>query len=126
MSINQKLKSAFRFNALFSAICAVLLLSAANWWASQFGLTEAIWVQAGAIGLILFAGYLVWISSTQQQPKASIGSIIVSDWAYVVGAIGAIVVGWSGISPIGVSFLLITALVVAIAAEWQRRAAFFN
>lgn len=124
MLINPKLKTAFRFNALFSAICAALLLSTANWWANQFGLTEVFWVQAGAVTLILFAAYLFWVSSTQEQPKVSISGIIFSDWAYVFGALTAIAFAWSGISIIGMSFLLITSLIVAIAAEWQRRAAF--
>lgn len=124
MLINSNLKAAFRFNASFSTLCAILLLSATNWWALQFGLSELLLIQIGGVGLMVFAAYLVWLSSTKEQPKASINSVIYSDWAYVVAALIAAIVAWGSISDIGASFLIITAIIVAIAAEWQRRAAF--
>ncbi len=124
MSVNPKLKLAFRFNALFSASCATVLLLTANWWANQFGLDEVIWIYLAALGLLLFASYLVWLSTTQRQPKEAVVSIIISDWAYVFAALLGVVIGWTVISAMGVGFLVITSVVVAIAAEWQRRAAF--
>jgi hypothetical protein len=124
MLINSNLKAAFRFNASFSTICAILLLSATNWWALQFGLSDGLLIQIGGVGLMVFAGYLVWLSSTKKQPKASINSVIYSDWAYVIAALIAAIVAWGAISDIGASFLITTAIIVAIAAEWQRRAAF--
>jgi len=124
MQINSNLKTAFRFNASFSTLCAILLLSASNWWALQFGLSDELLIQIGGVGLMVFAGYLVWLSSTKKQPKASINSVIYSDWAYVIAALIAAIVAWGAISDIGASFLITTAIIVAIAAEWQRRAAF--
>ncbi len=124
MQINSNLKTAFRFNASFSTLCAILLLSASNWWALQFGLSDGLLIQIGGVGLMVFAGYLVWLSSTKKQPKASINSVIYSDWAYVIAALIAAIVAWGAISDVGASFLIITAIIVAIAAEWQRRAAF--
>ena len=124
MLINSNLKTAFRFNASFSTLCAILLLSATNWWALQFGLSDVLLIQIGGVGLMAFAAYLVWLSSTKEQPKASINSVIYSDWAYVIAALIAAIVAWGAISDVGASFLIITAIIVAIAAEWQRRAAF--
>jgi hypothetical protein len=124
MQINSNLKTAFRFNASFSTLCAILLLSASNWWALQFGLSDGLLIQIGGVGLMVFAGYLVWLSSTKKQPKASINSVIYSDWAYVIAALIAAIVAWGAISDVGASFLITTSIIVAIAAEWQRRAAF--
>jgi hypothetical protein len=124
MQINSNLKTAFRFNASFSTLCAIWLLSASNWWALQFGLSDGLLIQIGGVGLMVFAGYLVWLSSTKKQPKASINSVIYSDWAYVIAALIAAIVAWGAISDVGASFLITTSIIVAIAAEWQRRAAF--
>jgi len=124
MEINSSLRNAFRFNALFSIGCATFLLFLADWWSIQFGLDGPVLVQLGSVGLIAFAAYLLWMSSTSKQSKSSIWSIIISDWGYVIAASIAIVFGMSFMSIEGIGFLTVTAVVVTIAAEWQRRVAF--
>lgn len=123
MEVTKNLRNAFRFNALFSAVCAICLLLASSWWALQFGDIDSLFVAIGGIGLIVFAAYLTWVSSTAKQPKFSILSIIVSDWLYVIGAALVLLFAWEFLSVAGVGFLASTGLVVSVAAEWQRRAA---
>lgn len=123
MEITKNLRNAFRFNALFSIVCAFCLLVASSWWALQFGKIDSLYVNIGGIGLIVFAGYLIWISSTSKQPTFSILSIIASDWFYVIGTVLALLFAWEFLSVAGASFLASTGLVVSVAAEWQRRAA---
>jgi hypothetical protein len=124
MKLNSGLKTAFRFNALFSVGCAALLLILAEWWAIQFGLQDPLYIQLGAVGLIIFAVYLAWLSITKQQPKASIVGVIISDWGYVAAALSGVIFAFSALSVEALLFLCLTSVVVATAAEWQRRAAF--
>ena len=108
----------------FQLVVRPFLLFLADWWSIQFGLDGPVLVQLGSVGLIAFAAYLLWMSSTSKQSKWSILSIIISDWGYVIAASMAIVFGMSFMSIEGIGFLTVTAVVVTIAAEWQRRAAF--
>ncbi|MBV1909306.1 MAG: hypothetical protein KUG78_08285 [Kangiellaceae bacterium] len=124
IEVNSKLKRALRFNALFSSICALALLMAADWWTAQFGLPASMYVIAGGVGLLLFAANLIWVSSSERQKKVKILGIIASDWGYVIGAVAALLLAASFMTAIAMAFLGFTALVVTIAAEWQRRAAF--
>jgi hypothetical protein len=124
MKLNPNLKHAFRFNALFSTLCALTLMTLSEWWAVQFGLQDDLYVQIGAAGLIIFAIYLGWLSLTSQQPKSSIIGVIVSDWGYVLAAVVGGILAFNMISVEALLFLGLTSLVVSVAAEWQRRAAF--
>ena len=124
MEINANLQNAFRFNAIFSTVCALTLIALTDFWSAHFASINNIYILLSSVGLFVFAGYLLWFSSRKQQPRLSVLAIIASDWLYVIAALVILLLAFNSLSFIAIVFLLVTAFVVALAAEWQRRAAF--
>lgn len=124
MEINANLQNAFRFNATFSTVCALILIALTDFWSAHFASINRIYIVCSALGLFAFAGYLMWFSSRNRQPRFPVLAIIASDWLYVVAALVVILLAFNSLSSIAIVFLLVTSFVVALAAEWQRRAAF--
>ncbi|MBL4866677.1 MAG: hypothetical protein JKY67_09920 [Pseudomonadales bacterium] len=122
MVTNYSLKLAFRTNALFSVLSATVMVLASSWVVSQLGGLSEIWLYAGAVALLVFAGQLIWMSLMPSQKSLLVGYVIVSDWLFVMGVVLGIFLYGEFISTTGHLMLIAVATAVALLALWQNRA----
>ncbi len=119
MSLLRSLPKALIFNAIFSSICGILLITLADWWSMQLAAINPNWILAGGAMLILFAGQLVLMVKLERFESPLVMSVIVSDLGYVAFAIAIVVWQFGQLSVYGIIFLLATAVVVGDLAAWQ-------
>lgn len=112
------LKRALLGNAVFSAICGLLIVVFdTRIVAMMTDLQHHLW----PLGLMLlgFAGSLLWFSTRPTISSAWVTSVIVADLAWVAGTVG-LLVGWHGmLTAAGLWILAVVGLLVFAFAELQ-------
>lgn len=121
MNNNALLIRALRFNAVFSASSALLLLLAGPWFAAQLGLTSVFPVYATAGLLAVFAWRLGNIVRTRRINDVEIIAIIISDLAWVAGSVVLVALFFSSLTTTGLLLVDIVALAVLYFAIQQIR-----
>lgn len=114
----RKLNRVLKLNAAFSALCAVDLLLFSELIAGYMGGFSPIYLQVIAVGLIGFAGVVLWISQQQDNLEWAM-SIVHSDRAWVIGSILLLIFGHSWFSSAGLLMIGGVAVIVAGFGETQ-------
>jgi hypothetical protein len=86
--------------------------------ADLFGYPAALLVPAG-VGLVVFAGWLVYSATRPAVSRAGAGVIIVGNLLWVVASVVLVLSGWSDPTALGVGFVLAQAAAVAGLAALQ-------
>lgn len=106
------LRLALRSNAAFSTSCALIALSTAEPLAAWLGVPDPELLIGLGIQLLVFAAFLVWLSTRARiQPAIALG-VIAADAAWVVGTVPVVALG--GLSSPGVFVALGIADAVAL------------
>jgi len=110
-------------NALSTAGCALAMLLGRGFLYTLFGLTSPMWFDVLAVGLLAYAAAL-WIASRQESisPRSLLAFALVDD-AWVVGSVIALELFWVDMAPFARILTIAVALVVAVFALLQFRAA---
>lgn len=121
MSGNSLLLRALRMNAIFSAISALIMLSAGGWIAAQLGLGGATVIYIVAGMLLLFALQLGNIVRTDKIRRWEIISIIGGDIAWILGSAVFIALFYRSMTTTGLWLVDSVAVVVLYFAVQQIR-----
>jgi ribosome-associated toxin RatA of RatAB toxin-antitoxin module len=105
-------------NALFSGGCGLLLLAAATALTVPLGL-PAWWLAGVGVGLLAFAGLLLWILAEPRRLAAGGRAALAADLAWVVGAVVVLVGFPSVLTPTGRTALTMLTGVVALLTSSQ-------
>jgi hypothetical protein len=110
-------------NALSTAGCALAMLLGRGFLYTLFGLTSPMLFDVLAVGLLAYAAAL-WIASRQESisPRSLLAFALVDD-AWVVGSVIALELFWVDMAPFARILTIAVALVVAVFALLQFRAA---
>ncbi len=110
-------------NALSTAGCALAMLLGRRFLYSLFGLTSPMLFDVLAVGLLAYAAAL-WIVSRQDSisPRSLLAFALVDD-AWVVGSVIVLELFWVEMAPAARILTIAVALVVAVFALLQFRAA---
>ena len=74
----ERLSVALQGNAVFSLICALLILIAHDAVLSWLG-NDALHIRWLGFGLLAFAAYLVWMSRSEHLPRTLVAGVIAGD-----------------------------------------------
>jgi len=86
MNTLPSLKILFRANVLFSTACALDLFLFTGHFARWMGISENVYLQLLAGGLIGFAAFVFWVSSQSPISKHLALQVIAADLSWVVGS----------------------------------------
>ena len=112
------LKRALLVNAAFSAISGLLIVSFDQRIAEFIGYA-AISLWPMGVMLLGFGAYLLWFATRRTMNSVSVISVIVSDFAWVLGTV-ILLVGWNSmISVAGIWLLAVIGMIVFLLAELQ-------
>ena len=95
------LKRAFLCNAAFSTITGGTMALAPGAIAAAIGLPWASLVFLTGAGLLLFAGYLVWLSRIAELPAVSAWLVVAGDLVWVVASFAGLALFFGDIPTIG-------------------------
>ncbi|MCW8877358.1 MAG: hypothetical protein OQJ89_11030 [Kangiellaceae bacterium] len=113
-----KLEKVLKLNAMFSVLCAIDMLIFSDLIASFMGFNQPIILQIIAVGLILFGGFVFWLSRNLPNQK-QVESVVWMDRSWVLGSIILLVVANSSLSYAGITLVATVAVIVAAFAETQ-------
>jgi hypothetical protein len=116
------LKTLFRANALFSIACAIDALVFTQYFAQWMGITQPIYLQLLGVGLVLFAGYVIWVSARPAISKPLALQIIAADLSWVVGTVLLLTLNPFGFTMIGQTIVLVIGMIVLAFAVLQIKA----
>ncbi|MFQ5548449.1 MAG: hypothetical protein ACE5FV_09165 [Woeseia sp.] len=121
MKAKRRILRVLSVNAVFSAVSALLMLSAAGWVARQLGIDSAVPVYVVAGLLLGFALQLGNIVRTRRIRTWEITGIISGDIAWVVASVVLAGLHYQSISTSGLMLIDIVALAVLFLAMAQIR-----
>lgn len=88
MNANDRLlRLTLRANATFSTMCAVTALIGAGRLASALGIPDPAFLPVLAVNLLVFAGFLVWLSVREVISPALGWAVVVADVLWVLGTV---------------------------------------
>lgn len=117
----KKLKFWLRFNAVFSTVCAIILL-VDNYQIQQvFGFENSMVLPVLSIGLLPFAGYVYWVSRQHPIMEKHVRSISLMDGVWVLGSIVLIAFQPFGLTMVAYISIAIVALFVGLFGIQQYR-----
>jgi hypothetical protein len=118
------LRDVFRANALFSAITGIALIVGAGPIASLMGQFAPIILVVVGVGLLPFAGMVLYVS-TQERIKRSVAFVIIAlDALWVLGSIAGLLTSLFPLTTAGTWIVLLVADAVADFAALQLYAVF--
>ena len=112
------LRLALLADAAASGAMGILLAAAADPLAAWFGLPVALLREVGLL-LIPYAGLLVYLAGKQTTPRLPAQLIITGNVLWVIGSVALLISGLVAPTALGMAFVIVQALIVAILAEFQ-------
>lgn len=113
------LQKALTANAIFSTLCAFILLIFTTWISDLFEIENQWSFLIIAFGLLIFVATII-IEIKQQREKA-VYTIIIQDLLWVIGSIILLIIQPFGISEMGNIIIAVVAFVVLVFAILQYR-----
>ncbi len=117
--MHRNLKITLIANALFSGVSGLFMILLPDWFAGQVGLTQSLLILCIGIGLVVFAGYVLFTSV--KGAMQNVTGIISGDIAWVVGSLVALILFWTKIPASGRWLVDIIAIIVGLFAYFQYR-----
>jgi len=120
MNTNIKiLKIALRTNAIFSFLCAVLILFFTSQIADLLGKVPIYMLISLAIALIGFVVMILYVSEKQKLSVKQAKIITIMDFSWVIGSIILVSLGSQWFSITGIIVILVVAAIVGMLALFQ-------
>ena len=120
MNTNIKiLKIALRTNAIFSFLCAVLILFFTSQIADLLGKVPIYMLISLAIALIGFVVMILYVSEKQKLSVKQAKIITIMDFSWVIGSIILVLLGSQWFSITGIIVILVVAAIVGMLALFQ-------
>ena len=117
----RKLKGVLIANGAFSLISGLVLITVAHSIAKLMGIAnDQVLVYVG-IGLVVFAGTVLYAAFKNPLSKKQVWSIIIQDWAWVLASILVIVLQAWQLTSTGYWMIAVVALIVGDFAFFQMR-----
>lgn len=119
--MSRKLKWVLLANGTFSLLSGLALITLAESIARLMGIANNEVLRYVGIGLIVFAGTVLYAAFKKPISKQQVWSIIVQDWAWVVASILVIVLQTWQLTATGYWMIGVVAIIVGDFAIFQMR-----
>ena len=111
------------FNAVATAVSAVVMLATRDILAPLFGLGTPLLLDAVAIGFLAYAGVIAVAARSNPVSRGALLSFAAADAAWVVLSAAILLLFWADLTPIARTLIIAVALCCAVASTLQFRAA---
>lgn len=108
-------------DAVTCAVMGLLLVAAHGFIAGLTGIPSPLLLWAGAV-LFPVAAFIAVIGTRRPPPAAGILLIVLGNTAWVIGSVLLVVMDWIAPNALGVAFILLQAVAVALFAVLEQRA----
>lgn len=115
----RKLRMVLTINAAFSGVSGVILLLASHYIATMMGIANGQVLKGIGLGLIVFGLTVLAAARRKTLSAKQVKSIIVQDWAWVIGSLLIIALQAWGLTNVGYWLIAIIAMIVADFAIFQ-------
>src|SRR5262245_4071757 len=112
------LRSALAVDAAASGMLAMIQILAPYAAARALGIPVEVLVAIGAV-LVTYAALLIWLASSAAVAWTAMGLIVVGNAGWSLACIVVAIATPSGLTPLGVAYLLLQAIAVAVLAGAQ-------
>ena len=112
------LRGALVVDAVVSGVTGLLLMAGAAWLESLLAVPQGLLRYAG-LSLLPFAAMVALVATREPLSRAAVGTVVALNFGWVVASVLLLLVG--GIEPngLGVAFILVQAVAVAVLADVQ-------
>ncbi|TQV72158.1 hypothetical protein FLL45_18225 [Aliikangiella marina] len=117
---NISLRKVLFLNASFSVVCAFDLIVFSELIAGYMGSFSPLVLEFIGFGLIPFAVFVAWVALKTNNPKL-VKEIVYMDRSWVVGSIVLLVFASNYLNLIGITIVMLVAVIVAGFSEIQNR-----
>lgn len=112
------LRRVLAFDALSGAATGALQLGLTGLLAPWLGLPAAL-LQGSGIAIFAFVALAGWLALQAAPPRLALGALVVGNFAWVIGCLVLAFGGATGLTGLGMAYLVFQAVVVLILAELQ-------
>jgi hypothetical protein len=112
------LRRVLAFDAISGVGTGLLQLSASGPMSGTLGLSEHLLWSSG-IGIFAFVALAAWLSMQRTPLRAGLAVLVIGNFAWAIGCLWLALGGASGASSLGVAYLMVQVVVVAVLAELQ-------
>lgn len=112
------LRQVLLLDAVTCAAMGALLLAAAGLLTTWLELPVPLLRYAG-FALLPIAAFMAWVATRQPISPAGTWLVILGNWAWVAASVVLLVSGWVAPNGLGVAFVLVQAVVVAVLAVFE-------
>lgn len=112
------LRRVLAFDAISGAGTGALQLGLTGLLSSWLGLSEAL-LHGSGIAIFAFVALAGWLALQAEPPRAALATIVVCNFAWVIGCVALAFGGAPGVTALGLVYLLFQAAVVLVLAELQ-------
>ncbi|WPZ14114.1 hypothetical protein T8J41_18600 [Nitratireductor rhodophyticola] len=118
LALTPTLRKTLRFDAAMSGGAALLLVVAAGPLSRLLALPEALLFWAGVV-LVPFVTMLLVIAARAKTPRLVLIDIVLLNAVWVVASFALLASGWVAPNPLGIAFVYVQAVAVAVFALLQ-------
>jgi hypothetical protein len=112
------LRRVLAFDALSGAGTGALQLGLTGLLSQWLGLSESL-LQGSGMAIFAFVALAGWLALQAEPPRAALATIVVCNFAWVIGCVALAFGGAPGVTALGLAYLLFQAVVVLVLAELQ-------
>lgn len=112
------LRRVLAFDALSGAATGALHLGLASTLAAWLGLPEIL-LQASGTAIFAFVALAGWLALQASPARGALMALVLLNCAWAVACLWLVFGGAVALTPLGLAYLLVQAVVVLVLAEWQ-------
>jgi hypothetical protein len=112
------LRRVLAFDAASGAGTGALQLGLTGLLSQYLGLSTSL-LQGTGIAIFVFVVLAGWLAMQAAPPRAALAALVVGNFAWVAGCLALVFGGAPAVTPLGIAYLLVQAVVVLVLAELQ-------
>jgi hypothetical protein len=112
------LRRVLGFDAISGVGTGLLQLAASGPLSEMLGLPESL-LRASGMAIFAFVALAGWLAMQRTPPRAALAVIVVCNFAWAMGCLWLALGGAPGATALGVAYLMVQVVVVAVLAELQ-------
>jgi hypothetical protein len=112
------LRRVLAFDAVSGAGTGALQLGLTGLLSQWLGLSAPL-LQGSGLAIFVFVVLAGWLAMQSVPPRAALAALVVGNFAWVAGCLALVLGGAPAVTPLGIAYLIVQAVVVLVLAELQ-------
>ena len=112
------LRRVLAFDAISGGGTGLLQLAATGLLSGMLGLSETL-LRSSGIAIFAFVALAAWLAMQRTPSRAGLAVLVLGNFAWAIGCLWLALGGAAGVTSVGVAYLMVQVMVVAVLAELQ-------